>query len=79
MQRLASAVCFSSALCLASLATPTPGRADVVITINKSSQRMSVAVNGKRRHSWAVSTGTRGGPPVGRLSAAATGTALVFA
>lgn len=65
MQRLASAASIGGALCLALIVVATPGRADVVITIDKSSQRMSVAVNGKQRHSWAVSTGTRGGPPSG--------------
>ncbi|MEZ5787902.1 MAG: L,D-transpeptidase [Xanthobacteraceae bacterium] len=65
MHRLASAASIGGALFLALLAAATPGHADVVITIDKSSQRMFVAVNGKRRHSWAVSTGTRGGPPSG--------------
>jgi lipoprotein-anchoring transpeptidase ErfK/SrfK len=44
------------------------GRADaaVSITINKSTQRMSVAVDGTPRHNWAVSTGRRGfGTPTG--------------
>jgi lipoprotein-anchoring transpeptidase ErfK/SrfK len=39
--------------------------ADVVISINKSSQRMAVTVDGAVRHSWSVSTGTGGGPPTG--------------
>ncbi len=46
----------------ASLATATPSLADVVITIDKSSQRMSVTVDGERRYNWAASIGTRGGP-----------------
>src|ERR1700755_2856553 len=44
------------------------GQADaaVTITINKSTQRMSVAVDGTPRHNWAVSTGRRGfGTPTG--------------
>lgn len=65
MHRLASAVIIGCALFLAVLVGPTPGYADVVITIDKSSQRMSVAVNGRPSHSWAVSTGTGGGPPSG--------------
>ncbi len=37
-------------------------RADVVITVNKSTQRMSVSVDGASRYNWAVSTGVRGTP-----------------
>ena len=37
-------------------------RADLVITINKSSQSMSVAVDGQHRYTWAVSTGIYGTP-----------------
>jgi lipoprotein-anchoring transpeptidase ErfK/SrfK len=37
-------------------------RADVVITVNKSTQRMSVSVDGENRYSWAVSTGVHGTP-----------------
>jgi lipoprotein-anchoring transpeptidase ErfK/SrfK len=40
-------------------------RADVVVTIDRASQRMSVAVDGAERHKWVISTGTRGGPPGG--------------
>jgi len=39
--------------------------ADVVISINKSSQRMAVIVDGATRHNWSVSTGLGGGPPNG--------------
>jgi lipoprotein-anchoring transpeptidase ErfK/SrfK len=35
----------------------TPARADVVVQIDKSSQRMAVSVDGATRYSWAVSTG----------------------
>jgi lipoprotein-anchoring transpeptidase ErfK/SrfK len=65
MHRLACYVLIASCLSFASLTTATPGLAGVVITIDKSSQRMSVTVNGARRYKWAVSTGTRGGPPSG--------------
>jgi lipoprotein-anchoring transpeptidase ErfK/SrfK len=37
-------------------------RAEVVIAIDKSSQRMSVAVNGQHLYTWAVSTGIYGTP-----------------
>ena len=37
-----------------------PAWAGVVVTVDKSAQRMTVTVDGKARHSWPVSTGTRG-------------------
>ena len=37
-------------------------RADIVVTVNKSSQRMSVIVDGEHRYTWAVSTGVYGTP-----------------
>ncbi len=37
-----------------------PAAADVVITIDKSAQRMTVAVDGAKRWTWPVSTGARG-------------------
>jgi lipoprotein-anchoring transpeptidase ErfK/SrfK len=37
-----------------------PAVADVVITIDKSAQRMTVAVDGAKRWTWPVSTGARG-------------------
>jgi lipoprotein-anchoring transpeptidase ErfK/SrfK len=46
--------------------TLTPARADVVVHIDKSSQRMSVSVNGASRFTWPVSTGRSGyGTPSG--------------
>jgi lipoprotein-anchoring transpeptidase ErfK/SrfK len=65
MQPFARAVLTAVAVSLAPLVPATPGLAEVVVTIDKSSQRMSVAVNGVTRHSWAVSTGAAGGPPSG--------------
>jgi len=50
---------------ISGLAT-TAARADVVVQIDKSSQRMSVSVNGASRYSWPVSTGRSGyGTPSG--------------
>jgi len=44
----------------------TPARADVVVQIDKSSQRMAVSVDGAARYSWPVSTGRGGyGTPSG--------------
>src|SRR5262249_43920456 len=37
-------------------------RADVMVQIDKSSQRMSVIVNGEHRYTWPVSTGIYGTP-----------------
>jgi len=55
-----------AALAVLALAANIGGAAaDVVIGIDKSSQRMTVLVNGAARHSWLVSTGLGGGPPSG--------------
>jgi lipoprotein-anchoring transpeptidase ErfK/SrfK len=47
--------------------SPIGGRAhaEVIIVINKSVQRMIVAVNGREQYDWPVSTGVAGGPPSG--------------
>jgi len=43
-----------------------PARADVVVQIDKSSQRMAVSVDGSPRYNWPVSTGRAGyGTPSG--------------
>jgi lipoprotein-anchoring transpeptidase ErfK/SrfK len=43
-----------------------PARADVVVHIDKSSQRMAVSVDGAARYAWPVSTGRGGyGTPSG--------------
>lgn len=65
MRQFTCAIIAATVVGLAPLAAATPGRAEVVVTIDKSSQRMSVAVNGVSRYHWAVSTGTGGGPPSG--------------
>lgn len=45
---------------------PASAHAAVVVTVDKSTQRMSVAVDGTPLHSWAVSTGRAGyGTPSG--------------
>jgi hypothetical protein len=44
------------------LSWPGHARADVVVQIDKSSQRMSVLVNGEHRYTWPVSTGIYGTP-----------------
>jgi len=42
---------------------------EVVISINKATQTMSVLVDGAERHNWVVSTGIGGGPPNGTYRA----------
>ncbi len=43
-----------------------PARADVLVQIDKSSQRMAVSVDGTPRYAWPVSTGRQGyGTPSG--------------
>ena len=45
-----------------------PARADVVVQIDKSSQRMTVSLNGAARYNWPVSTGRSGfGTPSGEF------------
>ena len=39
--------------------------AEIVVSINKATQNMSVLVDGVETHNWVVSTGTGGGPPSG--------------
>jgi lipoprotein-anchoring transpeptidase ErfK/SrfK len=56
---------FTAAIVLSGLAL-TPARADVVVQIDKSSQRMAVSIDGMMRYNWPVSTGRDGyGTPSG--------------
>ena len=70
VQRLASirpifAALVSVVVLLSGLAL-TPARAEVVVQIDKSSQRMAVSVDGAMRYEWPVSTGRDGyGTPSG--------------
>jgi hypothetical protein len=57
---------FAVAFVLASVAGVVPAAANVVVTIDKSSQQMSVAVDGQTRYTFPVSTGRAGyGTPSG--------------
>ena len=49
----------SALLVFAALISVAPASAAVVITIDKSAQRMSVVVDGVRKYYWPVSTGAR--------------------
>jgi hypothetical protein len=51
-----SAIALLGALAL----TPAASGAEVIISINKTTQRMSVSVVGEERYSWPVSTGMAG-------------------
>ena len=42
---------------LALLSAPRAASADIVVQVDKSSQRMSVTVNGQHRYTWSASTG----------------------
>lgn len=55
MRRLAAV-----SLLLLTSASAAPAFADVLVTIDKSTQRMTVAVDGRDRYSWPVSTGVDG-------------------
>ena len=54
----------TAALAVAVSVLPSAGaaHADILVRVDKSSQRMSVIVNGEHRYSWAVSTGVYGTP-----------------
>jgi len=46
--------------CLAVLALGQVARADILINVDKSTQRMTVTVDGRERYNWPVSTGRPG-------------------
>ncbi len=46
--------------CLAALALGPAAHADIRIHVNKSTQRMTVTVDGRQRYTWPVSTGRPG-------------------
>jgi L,D-transpeptidase catalytic domain len=52
--------CLAAALFAASFAFTSSARADIVISIDKSTQQMAVAVDGAQRYVWPVSTGRPG-------------------
>jgi lipoprotein-anchoring transpeptidase ErfK/SrfK len=60
MSRAAGAAALVVALFV--LPVPRAAYADVVVQVDKSSQRMSVTVNGQHRYTWSVSTGVYGTP-----------------
>jgi lipoprotein-anchoring transpeptidase ErfK/SrfK len=60
MRRLAGVAALVAALSM--LSVPHTASADVLVQVDKASQRMSVTVNGQQRYTWAVSTGIYGTP-----------------
>jgi lipoprotein-anchoring transpeptidase ErfK/SrfK len=62
MTRVAQAAAAAAAIFAVSLPIGEGARAEIVVRIDKSSQRMSVIVNGEHRYTWAVSTGVGGTP-----------------
>src|SRR5215813_6225925 len=58
MRLLGLALPFAAAL--ATLILAQPACANILITINKSAQKMTVTVNGEDRYIWPVSTGRSG-------------------
>ena len=72
LRRLLSALAAATlALVLATLALALAApRADILISIDKSAQQMTVTVDGEQRYVWPVSTGMRGyDTPIGRVQA----------
>lgn len=53
---------FALAFALATISVPAESRADILVRVEKASQRMLVMVNGEHRHTWPVSTGIYGTP-----------------
>jgi lipoprotein-anchoring transpeptidase ErfK/SrfK len=50
------------ALGVAVVGTAGPAAADIVVTVNKATQQMSVSVDGEPLYNWTVSTGVYGTP-----------------
>jgi lipoprotein-anchoring transpeptidase ErfK/SrfK len=63
MRRLCVAAAFAAVFAAGSVTDPAA--AEILIKIDKSTQRMSIVVDGATRHVWAISTGLEGGPPTG--------------
>ena len=60
MGRVAGAAALAVAVSM--LSSSGSARADLLVRVDKSSQRMSVIVNGEHRYTWPVSTGIYGTP-----------------
>jgi hypothetical protein len=65
MLRFAGAAMMAGLFLFGSPASVERAAAEVVVAINKATQRMTVVVDGGERHVWKISTGLGGGPPSG--------------
>ena len=65
MRYLATVILLICAVFAGSLATAVDARADILISVEKSAQRLSVVVDGVHRYTWPISSGIDGGPPSG--------------
>lgn len=57
MRRLPALLAAFAAATLWGLASPAPARADLLITVDKNAQKMTVTVDGDPRYIWPVATG----------------------
>ena len=65
MRYLATVILLICAVFAGSLATAADARADILISVEKSAQRLSVIVDGAHRYTWPISSVIDGGPPSG--------------
>ena len=65
MRYLATVILLICGVFAGSLATAVDARADILISVEKSTQRLSVIVDGAHRYTWPISSGIDGGPPSG--------------
>ena len=65
MRHLARLLMLTCLGLMVSLEITSTAKADVLITVDKSSQKLAVVVDGVQRHIWPISSGIGGGPPSG--------------
>ena len=63
--RTIAALLAALASCAVMTASDRASGAEIVVSINKATQSMSVLVDGTEKHNWIVSTGVGGGPHSG--------------
>jgi lipoprotein-anchoring transpeptidase ErfK/SrfK len=62
MPRIVRTAAAAAAMFVWCLCASGAGRADIVVTVDKAIQRMTVVVDGEHRYTWPVSTGLHGTP-----------------
>ncbi|MGH6769037.1 MAG: L,D-transpeptidase [Xanthobacteraceae bacterium] len=62
MLRIVRATAAAAAMFAVCLCASGAGRADIVVTVDKAIQRMTVVIDGEHRYTWPVSTGLHGTP-----------------